>query len=153
MDKQIADTTDQRSELRDQISTLRSQLAQLEASAPVVPDPVTPETQAAIDAERERQEQIAAMLSAIGQAQAGVEAADAQLTQLRESQTEAAAQQEEATRLEAEQKAAAEVRGTAVRVADVAGRGGGPSTDLRTTFTTPASNIFLLRRDASGDDT
>ncbi|PVE98666.1 hypothetical protein DC434_01705 [Microbacterium sp. TPD7012] len=40
-----------------------------------------------------------------------------------------------------------------VRVADVAGRGGGPSTDLRTTFTTPASNIFLLRRDASGDDT
>lgn len=40
-----------------------------------------------------------------------------------------------------------------VRVAEVAGRGGGPSTDLRTTFTTPASNIFLLRRDASGDDT
>ncbi|GAA2940877.1 hypothetical protein GCM10010458_27260 [Microbacterium luteolum] len=40
-----------------------------------------------------------------------------------------------------------------VRVADVVGRGGGPSTELSTTFSTPASNIFLLRRDASGDDT
>jgi hypothetical protein len=40
-----------------------------------------------------------------------------------------------------------------VRVADVTGAGGGPTTDLSTTFSTPASNIFLLRRDASGDDT
>ena len=120
IDEQISDATRQRSELRDQIGSLRSQLAQLEAAAPVVPDPVTPETQAAIDAERERQEQIAAMLSAIAQAQAGVEAADAQLAQLRETQTESAAQQEEAARLEAEQKAATEVRGTAVRVVDVA---------------------------------
>jgi hypothetical protein len=40
-----------------------------------------------------------------------------------------------------------------VRVADVTGAGGGPTADLSTTFATPASNIFLLRRDASGDDT
>lgn len=40
-----------------------------------------------------------------------------------------------------------------VSVAGVTGASGGPSADLTTTFTTPASNIFLLRRDASGDDT
>ena len=40
-----------------------------------------------------------------------------------------------------------------VRVSDVTGAGGGPTTDLTTTFSTPASSIFLLRRDASGDDT
>lgn len=39
-----------------------------------------------------------------------------------------------------------------VRVADVSGAGGGPATDLTTTFSTPASNIFLLNRDADGDD-
>jgi len=120
MDDQIAEASTQRSQLGEQLGSLRSQLAQLEASAPVVPAPQTPETQAAIDAERERQEQIAGMLSAIGQAQAGIEAADAQIAQLREGRAESAAQQEEATRLEAEQKAASEVRGTAVRVGDVA---------------------------------
>lgn len=40
-----------------------------------------------------------------------------------------------------------------VRVADVTGVGGGPSTDLTTSFTTPASQIFLLRRDAAEADT
>jgi hypothetical protein len=40
-----------------------------------------------------------------------------------------------------------------VRIADVTGTGGGPSTELTTTFSTPASNIFLLRRDVDGDDT
>lgn len=40
-----------------------------------------------------------------------------------------------------------------VRVADVTGAGGGPTTVFETSFTTPASEIFLLRRDASGDDT
>lgn len=120
LNTQIADTASQRSDLRGQLSTLRSQLAQLEASAPAVPEPQTPETQAAVDAERERQEQIASMASAIEQTQAGIESADTQLEQLRESQTEAAAQRSEAARLETEQKAAADVRGTAVRVADVA---------------------------------
>ncbi|WP_223622960.1 Ig-like domain-containing protein [Microbacterium sp. EST19A] len=40
-----------------------------------------------------------------------------------------------------------------VRVSDVTGTGGGPTADLTTTFSTPASNIFLLRRDPDGDDT
>ncbi|WP_251050600.1 MULTISPECIES: hypothetical protein [unclassified Microbacterium] len=40
-----------------------------------------------------------------------------------------------------------------VRVAGVAGVGGGPSTDLTTSFTTPDSQIFLLRRDAAEADT
>ncbi|WP_341975816.1 efflux RND transporter permease subunit [Microbacterium sp. LWO13-1.2] len=120
LNQQIDDTASQRSDLRDQLGILRSQLAQLEASAPAVPAPNTPEEQAAIDAERERQEQIAAMVSAIEQTQAGIESADAQLEQLRESQTESAAQQAEADRMAQAQKAASEIRGTAVRVGDVA---------------------------------
>ncbi len=40
-----------------------------------------------------------------------------------------------------------------VTVADARGVGGGPSADLTTSFTTPASSLFLLRRDAEGDDT
>ncbi|MFB7249619.1 hypothetical protein [Microbacterium sp. NPDC056234] len=39
-----------------------------------------------------------------------------------------------------------------VRVSDVASTGGGPSTDLTTTFTTPPSEVFLLKRDAEGED-
>ncbi len=39
-----------------------------------------------------------------------------------------------------------------VTIADVTGAGGGPSATLTQTFTTPASQIFLLRRDADGDD-
>ncbi len=39
-----------------------------------------------------------------------------------------------------------------IRVADVVGAGGGPTTTLTTSFDTPASNIFLLRRDVDGKD-
>lgn len=39
-----------------------------------------------------------------------------------------------------------------VSVADVVGAGGGPSTTLTTSFETPASNIFLLRREVDGTD-
>jgi hypothetical protein len=39
-----------------------------------------------------------------------------------------------------------------VRVADVTGAGGGPSTTLTTSFETPASHIFILRRDVDGKD-
>ncbi|MEV8249770.1 Ig-like domain-containing protein [Microbacterium sp. NPDC076768] len=39
-----------------------------------------------------------------------------------------------------------------VSVADVVGTGGGPSTTLTTSFETPASNIFLLRREVDGID-
>ncbi|HWS49590.1 MAG TPA: hypothetical protein VN241_01140 [Microbacterium sp.] len=40
-----------------------------------------------------------------------------------------------------------------VTVSNATGVGGGPSADLTTNFTTPASSLFLLRRDAEGDDT
>lgn len=39
-----------------------------------------------------------------------------------------------------------------VRVADVTGAGGGPATTLTTSFETPASHIFILRRDVDGKD-
>lgn len=39
-----------------------------------------------------------------------------------------------------------------VSIADVQGAGGGPTATLTQSFTTPASNIFLLRRDAEGED-
>jgi len=39
-----------------------------------------------------------------------------------------------------------------ITVADVGGAGGGPTSTLTTSFTTPASNIFLLTRDVDGDD-
>ncbi|WP_314427476.1 Ig-like domain-containing protein, partial [uncultured Microbacterium sp.] len=39
-----------------------------------------------------------------------------------------------------------------VSIADVQGAGGGPTATLTESFTTPASNIFLLRRDVDGED-
>ncbi|MDN3445624.1 Ig-like domain-containing protein [Microbacterium sp. APC 3901] len=39
-----------------------------------------------------------------------------------------------------------------VNVADAVGAGGGPSATLSTSFSTPSSTIFLLRRDVDGDD-
>ena len=39
-----------------------------------------------------------------------------------------------------------------IRVSDVVGAGGGPSTTLTTSFETPPSTIFLLRRDVEGKD-
>lgn len=39
-----------------------------------------------------------------------------------------------------------------VTVAGVTGAGGGPAADLTTSFETPPSSIFLLRRDPDGDD-
>jgi hypothetical protein len=39
-----------------------------------------------------------------------------------------------------------------VSVADVTGAGGGPTSTLTTSFTTPESTLFLLKRDADGED-
>ncbi|MBW8761327.1 MAG: hypothetical protein JF592_01925 [Microbacterium sp.] len=41
----------------------------------------------------------------------------------------------------------------AITVADVESTGGGPSATLKAHFTTPASSMFILRRDVSGKDT
>lgn len=40
-----------------------------------------------------------------------------------------------------------------VSIADAVGAGGGPAATLTTSFSTPASSIFLLRRDVEGKDT
>ncbi|GAA1229836.1 hypothetical protein JOF42_000318 [Microbacterium phyllosphaerae] len=39
-----------------------------------------------------------------------------------------------------------------VKIADAVGAGGGPTATLTTSFSTPASSLFLLRRDAEGED-
>lgn len=39
-----------------------------------------------------------------------------------------------------------------ITVSDVRGAGGGPTSELTTSFETPSSTIFLLRRDVDGDD-
>ena len=117
---QINTAANQRAELVAQISTLSEQLAQLQAM-PVVPEkPLKPADEAAIRAQQERAEQIAAIEGAIAGAQGGIEGLDEQMTMLRESQTEAANQLAEQQQAEAEQKAAVNVTGTAITLGDIA---------------------------------
>ncbi len=120
LDRQISEAQSARSELRGQLGTLREQLAALQA-APIVPAvPGSPEEEAVAAAIRERQEQLAGLESAIAQTEQGITASDEQVDQLRKAQREADEQRAEAERMEQEQTAAGELRGTAVRVADVA---------------------------------
>ncbi|MFF1539720.1 efflux RND transporter permease subunit [Microbacterium sp. NPDC058269] len=120
LDSQINKATKQRAELAGQIGTLNRQLAELSA-APIVPaDPLDPDDEAVLTAQTERAEQLSALQGAIEGAQSGVTAADEQIKALRQSRTDAAAQQVEAEAAEAEQKAAAEVTGTAIPLAAIA---------------------------------
>ena len=120
LDSQINKATKQRAELAGQIGTLNRQLAELSA-APIVPaDPLDPDDEAVLTAQTERAEQLSALQGAIEGAQSGVTAADEQIKALRQSRTDAAAQQVEAEAAEAEAKAAAEVTGTAIPLAAIA---------------------------------
>jgi len=120
LDRQISDAQSARSELRGQLGSLREQLAALQG-APIEPAvPGSPEEQAIAAAIRERQEQLATLESAIAQTEQGITASDEQVDQLRKAQREADEQRAEAERMEQEQTAAGELRGTAVRVGDVA---------------------------------
>ncbi|MFD6055773.1 efflux RND transporter permease subunit [Agromyces sp. NPDC060279] len=120
LEQQISDAQSARGELRDQLAALRGQLAALRA-APIVPaKPGTPQEEANAAAVRERQEQLASLESAIAQTEQGIAASDEQVEQLRQAQDDAAEQRAEAERMEQEQTAAGELRGTPVRVADVA---------------------------------
>ncbi|GAA2466181.1 efflux RND transporter permease subunit [Agromyces soli] len=120
LERQIADAQSARGELRDQLAAMRGQLAALRA-APIVPaKPGTPQEEANAAAVRERQEQLASLESAIAQTEQGIAASDEQVEQLREAQSDAAEQRAEAERMEQEQTSAGELRGTPVRVADVA---------------------------------
>ncbi|PRI11133.1 efflux RND transporter permease subunit [Leucobacter massiliensis] len=118
--QQIDEAAAQRSELTAQLGALTQQLAELEA-APVVPEePRTPEEEAAVRAATERAEQIAALQGAIAGAQAGIEGADEQIAALRKAQSDAANALAEQQAAEAEQQEAAEVRGTPIKLADIA---------------------------------
>ncbi|PRA81124.1 efflux RND transporter permease subunit [Microbacterium sp. MYb66] len=120
LDSQISTATKQRSELAAQIGTLNGQLAALSA-APIVPeDPLDPTDEAVRKAQQERAEQLASLQGAIAGAQSGVAAADEQIKALRQARSDAAAQQTEAEAAEAEQKAAAEVTGTAIPLSAIA---------------------------------
>ena len=120
LDSQINTATKQRAELAGQIGALNKQLAELSA-APIVPaDPLSPEDEAVLQAQAERAEQLSALQSAIEGAQSGIKAADEQIKALRQSRTDAAAQQVEAEAAEAEQKATTEVTGTAIPLAAIA---------------------------------
>lgn len=120
LNSQINTAMKQRAELAGQIGALNRQLAELSA-APIVPeDPLSPDEEAVLKAQAERAEQLAALQGAIEGAQSGVAAADEQIKALRQSRSDAAAQQAEADAAEAEQKAAAEVTGTAIPLAAIA---------------------------------
>ncbi|WP_258132006.1 efflux RND transporter permease subunit [Microbacterium sp. MYb62] len=120
LNSQIDTATKQRAELAGQIGALNRQLTELSA-APIVPaDPLNPDDAAVLEAQRERAEQLAALQGAIEGAQSGVTAADEQIKALRQARTDAAVQQTEAEAAEAEQKAAAEVTGTAIPLAAIA---------------------------------
>ncbi|MFJ3473659.1 efflux RND transporter permease subunit [Microbacterium maritypicum] len=120
LNSQINTATKQRAELAGQIGALNRQLAELSA-APIVPeDPLSPDEEAVLRAQAERAEQLAALQGAIEGAQSGVAAADEQIKALRQSRSDAATQQAEADAAEAEQKAAAEVTGTAIPLAAIA---------------------------------
>ncbi|MFD5598684.1 efflux RND transporter permease subunit [Leucobacter sp. NPDC058333] len=120
LDSQITEAANQRAEMVSQIGELNEQLAMLSA-APIVPEPpLTPGDDAMLTAQQERAEQLASLQSAIEGARAGVEGMDEQITGLREAQTEAAEQQVKAEEAEAEQKAAAEITGTAIPLSAIA---------------------------------
>ncbi|MGO4489122.1 efflux RND transporter permease subunit [Microbacterium sp. 2RAF4] len=120
LNSQINTATKQRAEMAGQIGALNRQLAELSA-APIVPaDPLSPDDEAMLKAQTERAEQLAALQGAIEGAQSGIQAADEQIKALRQSRSDAAAQQAEAEAAEAEQKAAAEVTGTAIPLAAIA---------------------------------
>ncbi|MFK4730934.1 efflux RND transporter permease subunit [Agromyces mediolanus] len=120
LEEQISDAQSARGELSEQLAAMRGQLAALRA-APIVPaKPGTPQEEANAAAIRERQEQLAALEGAIAQTEQGIAASDAQVDQLRQARDDAAEQRAEAERMTQEQTAAGELRGTPVRVADVA---------------------------------
>ncbi|MBL3685486.1 hypothetical protein D3248_00715 [Leucobacter zeae] len=117
---QVADAANQRAELVQQLGELTRQLAELQ-NAPIVPEkPRTPEEDAAVRAQQERAEQIAAIQGAIASAQAGIEGADQQIEGLREAQAESAEQLAEQQRAEAEQKQAAEATGKPLPLSTIA---------------------------------
>ncbi|QIK63498.1 efflux RND transporter permease subunit [Leucobacter viscericola] len=117
---QINTAAQQRAELIQQLAAMNEQLAVLR-DMPIVPqDPRTPEDDAAIRANQERAEQLAALEGAIAGAQGGIEGLDEQMKALREAQSDAATQLAEQQEAEDEQEAVTKITGTAVALGDIA---------------------------------
>lgn len=119
MAKQISDAQAQRKEAVASLGQLRDQLTAL-MKKPLVPIPKPDEPDDVERAENERAEQIAALQGAIAGAEASITAADDQVAQLRQSQIEQANQLVEQQKAEAEQKAVQEIRGTGLKISDIA---------------------------------
>lgn len=120
LSNQIAEANQQRAQLTQQLGELNAQLSAL-AAAPVVPYPaLDPAAAGAQKAEQERAEQLAALQEAISATQAGIAGADAQITAVRESQAAAANALAEQQAAEAEQKAATEIKGTPLKLSEIA---------------------------------
>ncbi|MDI6024044.1 efflux RND transporter permease subunit [Leucobacter sp. UT-8R-CII-1-4] len=119
MAKQISDAQAQRKEAVASLGQLREQLTAL-MKKPLVPIPKPDEPDDLERAENERAEQIAALQGAISGAEASITAADEQVNQLRQSQVEQANQLVEQQKAEAEQKAVQEIRGTGLKISDIA---------------------------------
>ena len=119
MAKQIRDAQAQRREAVASLGQLRAQLTEL-MNKPIVPIPKPEEPDDTERAENERAEQIASLQSAIAGAEASITSADEQVSQLRQSQIDQANQLVEQQQAEAEQKAIQEIRGTGLKISDVA---------------------------------
>ncbi|WP_205858678.1 efflux RND transporter permease subunit [Plantibacter sp. M259] len=116
VNKQIAAARQQRADATSSIASLQQQLAALAAS-PVEPRPEPDEQEKAAE---ERQTQLAELQSAIANAEASITAADEQIAQLYQSQRDTAAQEAEAKKAADELKAVTELRGTPLKVSDIA---------------------------------
>lgn len=119
MAKQIRDAQAQRREAVASLGQLRNQLTEL-MNKPIVPIPKPEEPDDTERAENERAEQIASLQSAIAGAEASITSADEQVSQLRQSQSDQANQLVEQQQAEAEQKAIQDIRGTGLKISDVA---------------------------------
>ncbi|KAM9862226.1 efflux RND transporter permease subunit [Leucobacter sp. BZR 635] len=120
LSNQIWEAGVQRGELVQQLGELNAQLAEL-SEAPVTPyPPVDPSDAGKEQAAQERAEQLAGLQSAIAGAQAGITGMDEQIAALRQSQSDAAQQLVDQQAAEAEQKAAADVKGVPLKLSDVA---------------------------------
>ncbi|TDP93326.1 HAE1 family hydrophobic/amphiphilic exporter-1 [Leucobacter luti] len=118
--QQINDAVAQRAEMAAQVGPLNEQLAQLSAAPIVAGPPLSPEDDAMARAVQERMEQLAALQGAIASAQGGVEGIDEQITSLRDMQNQTAEGRAKAAEAEAEQKAAAEITGSAIPLSAIA---------------------------------
>lgn len=120
LSNQIAEAGNQRAELVQQLGDLNAQLAEL-SKLPVVPyPPLDPKDVGKQKAEQERAEMLAGIQGAIAGAESGIAGIDEQIAALRQSQSDMAQQLVDQQAAEAETKAATEVKGTPLKLSEIA---------------------------------